>query len=1533
MKHRKSIIRAGVVLSRAYAAFFPPFSRHLIFLTVLCFAFLVSSRPAHATVTNVAWYRLGENDPGAASGQVANSTTVDAIGVNHLKRFGTARYTNDVPSGAASHMLSSLAVSFNAASYYSNEVATTARNNFGLEAWVELDSAIAGTNIIAFNGNILANGWGIQAVIGTHSILFRGVLGGGIVFGGRTAGTTAHVALVRDNGICTLYVNGVASGSTNVTPATPSTSFSVAAIPQVPQFGIFPGTIDEVRVFTFAAGQFSTDDLQYNQQLISTLDATGVTRSDAVLHGAASSFALPTTVWFEYGTSPALGTATPGQDLGSGFTSTNFSQAISGLSIGDTYFFCAVVSNQLGVTRGSLNSFMTTGFLEGGGFALKFDGTNDYASIGDDFLLNYRELVITAWINTTQTNGEVGLINKYVAGSSNGWHVGLLNGELRAWYIADASSYVWDGASGLNGGPVADGQWHHIAFTIADTSGGSLYVDGQFKDFLSWVGPIKSCTTTQELGLGRYPGGNGEFFRGMMDEVAIWSAVELTQGEIQTNMNRGLIGRESGLIAYYRLNSGSGTFVNDDSPVEGNSFATLNNGVAWVQGISLRPGVMSKTATAVTSTSALLNAVANPGLTNTAGWFEWGTTTAYGNSTPAQMLGNGGENTNFNQSIGGLTDGTLYHYRAVASNSLGASLGLDLSFVATGTNMLSPRANHTATLLPNGKVLVVGGADENQPLSSTELYDPALGKWTLSNPMPNERSQHTATFLPNGKVLIAGGQGIYPTLYASALLYDPATGVWSPTGPMATNRYAHTATLLPNGKVLVSGGLNSGGKPLSCELYDPLTGLWTSTGSLAQGRQFHTATLLRNGKVLITGGLGTNNTLSSSELFDPALGTWSSTGAMKTNRYAHTATLLTDGQVLVVGGVNFSPFTYFNTAELYDPLSGTWTNTGAMLNYRAFHTATLLPNGYVLAAGYGIGVPSLYNPQTRTWTDVPGPDPAGFATATLLPNGNVLVAGGTYGFPKADAALYVTTNNPARTNTTPMAYSRYSHTATLLPGGQVLVASFTNSELYNPIAGTWSNTAALNTSRSGHTATMLPNGKVLATGGFDLTLAVLRSAELFDSSTGSWTNTGSMTTNRVGHTATLLLNGKVLVAGGYGGTFTPAVATAELFEPLTGKWTATGSMSANRSGHTATLLPNGNMLVTGGTPDNSSFFASLNSAEIFDPLTGTWTTISPMQDSRAGHRAILLPNGSVLVAGGVAGGLDPANTSAEIFDPATLSWKSASPMATGRQGPTMNLFPNGQVLVTGGYNLGYLASSEFYDPFTGQWHAAPSMNTARSSHTGTLLPNGKVLVAGGWTGNSATNVAELFDASQGFSNSWRSVLTSISSPIPFGGSITITGAQFRGVSGASFGTGQDSSTDFPVLQLHSVEGDWISYRTCQSWSSNSFISLPVNDFPSGLAIATIFTHGIPGTGALCLLQVPPPPAPVLVTQPFSGEFRLNFTNVPGTPFTVLSATNPALPLSNWTVMGPATEVAPGQFQFGDPQSSVLDQRYYRVRWP
>src|SRR5205823_2686018 len=197
--------------------------------------------------------------------------------------------------------------------------------------------------------------------------------------------------------------------------------------------------------------------------------------------------------------------------------------------------------------------------------------------------------------------------------------------------------------------------------------------------------------------------------------------------------------------------------------------------------------------------------------------------------------------------------GAPHRLRLVVAKGLSYPVLVDSSWVPTG-NLITARFRHTATLLPNGKVLVAGG-NNGAALSSTELYDPASGTWTATGSLGTARARHTATLLPSGKVLVAGGEDDAHNDLSSAELYDPASGTWTATGSLGTARKNHTATLLPNGKVLVAGGTNGADDPglSSTEQDDPAGTRWTATGNLGTAHLRNTATLLPNGEVLVAG--------------------------------------------------------------------------------------------------------------------------------------------------------------------------------------------------------------------------------------------------------------------------------------------------------------------------------------------------------------------------------------------------------------------------------------------------------------------------------------------------------------------------------------------------------------------------------------------------------------------------------------------------------------------------------------------------------
>lgn len=320
----------------------------------------------------------------------------------------------------------------------------------------------------------------------------------------------------------------------------------------------------------------------------------------------------------------------------------------------------------------------------------------------------------------------------------------------------------------------------------------------------------------------------------------------------------------------------------------------------------------------------------------------------------------------------------------------------------------------------------------------------------------------------------------------------------------------------------------------------------------------------------------------------------------------------------------------------------------------------------------------------------------------------------------------------------------------------VIALALAASTLSFAASGTWSSTGTMVSARDGHTATILTNGKILAAGGTNNGVA-LTSAELYNPAAGTWASTGSMHTARSHARAILLSSGSVLIIGGcVNDCLSATTNSAELYNPNTGTFTATGSMVQARAEFGVTLLANGQVIVAGGCTayDANGCLSTTTKAEIYDPTSGTWKSTSALRAARHAMTATLLASGKVLVAGGATSASDALN-STEIYDPTAKTWTLGTKMVQARSDYASIMLGTGKVLFMGGENINGVSikNAELYDPTTGKFTATGNMTATRVEHTAVLLSNGNVLVSGGnnQTINGATPLAsaELYNPATG----------------------------------------------------------------------------------------------------------------------------------------------------------------------------------------
>jgi hypothetical protein len=311
---------------------------------------------------------------------------------------------------------------------------------------------------------------------------------------------------------------------------------------------------------------------------------------------------------------------------------------------------------------------------------------------------------------------------------------------------------------------------------------------------------------------------------------------------------------------------------------------------------------------------------------------------------------------------------------------------------------LRARAAHSATLLPDGRVLVIGGCATDgcstaEGAPSTEFYVPGQG-FTAGPELTEPRQGHSATLLRDGRVLIAGGwprEGA-ETL-SSAEVYDPSTRRFESVGSMNKVRGGHLATPLPDGRVLFVGGEDGNSPTKTAEIFDPSRNAFTPAASLPEGSRIGGTIALADGRVLVVGGQDDAGNAVAGAIYDPQSGAWQRTSALGTARSKFALAPLPDGKVMVLGGTSDDRI-LLRTTEIYDPATGEFTPGPTMGAERyKFIDAIAVDSSGRFVVGGGTQVEVYSAGQFHPISGTTGPV-RWVPTVTRLTNGDVLLIGG-----------------------------------------------------------------------------------------------------------------------------------------------------------------------------------------------------------------------------------------------------------------------------------------------------------------------------------------------------------------------------------------------------------------------------------------------------------------------------------------------------------------------------------------------------------
>ena len=701
------------------------------------------------------------------------------------------------------------------------------------------------------------------------------------------------------------------------------------------------------------------------------------------------------------------------------------------------------------------------------------------------------------------------------------------------------------------------------------------------------------------------------------------------------------------------------------------------------------------------------------------------------------------------------------------------------AWTATGSMTGGARVNHTATLLDTGNVLVCGGQPTLATVTGTcDLYSPASNSFSAAAPMLQARAFHTATLLKDGTVWVAGGwnPAVTPVPYlVTTERYFPAINQWQSTQVLNIERAYHTATLTGDNKVLVAGGFNgvilqdpngfptSGVVTGSSELYDPIGGSVVPGPPMQAWVMMHSAVLRPEGTVSAYGGMGNIASTaypSFAVTFDKAITPGAS---YVTGNGSGCSPISPTTSICSITGLHASaPFNFY----LGSPVTG-----------QIIDGDVVFENPFVSLTGVEVDfAPGLQATLNRKDVSCDPSGACGFISADLPftnPGGTFTLAEGISAGNQSQQSFLTGGSLPSgETSNTAFTGGSFSVSDLKLDMPTFLAGQSVTNVTLTLTAATWTETSSYTVTLNGGTASPAGTFAVNALGVVDFPGVTFSSLSGTISPASGYTmpahslpiDPSNTNLSVTGIVVSVNYGANGIDLGGATLSFDPPAPPVaygvirsmvfgddEFFVPNTNQWTfqppgaIVGRPAAPVTGASDIVLPNGDEFVIAGSSWNGSAMVPMNLApsinvrDIPIPWTVSATNAGTSADplKHAFHTSNLLPDGTILVAGGTDGVL--VSSSAEIFNPATGGF---TPTSTSMQSPrehhSASLLPNGNVLLAGGFTTvfstaGPTNSAEIYYPPSKAFVLTQQMISSHSQHVAISLPNGNVFVAGGYS--------------------------------------------------------------------------------------------------------------------------------------------------------------------------------------------------------